>query len=80
MPLERSGKEYLFANESAQYLDVSFTTFQLMQKEYGLVGVQFSGQGRRVFFLKRHLDLIKNYPVDKADEVREIIRQEQAEA
>lgn len=76
MPYIQNEREFLNATEGADFLGVSFVTFQRIQQEYGLVPEQFPGQGRQVFYLKKHLELIKNSSVKDKDKIKQQIAQD----
>jgi hypothetical protein len=64
MPLTRDQKDWLNGSEAAEFLEVSFVTFQNLRQVYGLKGRHFPGQGRSWFFWKDHLQLIKDSSSD----------------
>lgn len=76
MPLERRGKTYLNAQESSgkDFLNVSFSTFQKIERDYGLKAKTFIGQGRQKFFLKSAVELIRDNAVEDRERVKEQIK------
>lgn len=59
MPYTYGGVEYLNAKESAEYLDISYNTFQNMEQQYNLSSFSIPGKGRRRFFKKSDLDKLR---------------------
>jgi hypothetical protein len=65
MPLTRDSRTWLNASEGSEFLEVSYVTFQNLRQVYGLKGRHFPGQGRAWYFLKDHLQAIKDSSSDQ---------------
>lgn len=77
--LERQGKKYLNGQEACEVLKMAFGTFQEQRKRYGLLGIQFPGKGRQIFYREEAIQFIKESSIDQIEETKQRIAELQAE-